>query len=41
MLQVILDLGQVKVFEFSFGVRLYGYGLMLVLGFLTGIYVAR
>ncbi len=41
MLQVILDLGRVELFGGSITLRIFGYGLMLVLGFLTGIYLAR
>jgi len=41
MQQVIVDFGEVSPFGWTIGVRLYGYGLMLVLGFLCGIYLAR
>jgi phosphatidylglycerol:prolipoprotein diacylglycerol transferase len=37
MRQVIIDFGQLG----GFPLRIYGYGLMLVLGFLCGIYLAR
>ena len=33
MRQVIIDFGQVNLFGLEFALRLYGYGLMLVLGF--------
>jgi len=41
MQQVIIDFGEITLFGRSVGVRIYGYGLMLVLGFLLGIYLAR
>ena len=41
MQQVIIDFGQVHLFGHELGVRIYGYGLMLVLGFLCGITLAR
>ena len=41
MLPIIIDLGEVELFGTSVGIRLHGYGLMLVLGFLGGIYLAR
>ncbi|MDY6913967.1 MAG: prolipoprotein diacylglyceryl transferase [Planctomycetota bacterium] len=41
MQQIIIDFGTVKLLGLSFPLRVYGYGLMLVLGFLSGIYLAR
>ena len=41
MQQVIADFGKFNVGGLSFGLRIYGYGLMLVLGFLVSIYVAQ
>ncbi len=41
MQQVIIDFGEINLFGQSVGLRIYGYGLMLVLGFLVGIYLAR
>lgn len=41
MQQVIIDFGEVSLFGKAVGLRIYGYGLMLVLGFLLGIYLAR
>lgn len=41
MLQVIIDFGKVNLFGHQVALRIYGYGLMLVLGFLLGIYLAR
>lgn len=40
MQQVIVDFGEVGLFG-GVGLRIYGYGLMLVFGFLCGIYLAR
>jgi len=41
MLQTIVDFGRVEPFGLSFTPRIYGYGLMLVLGFLSGIWLAH
>ena len=42
MLQTIIDFGRIEPFDgFSFTPRIFGYGLMLVLGFLSGIWLAH
>ena len=41
MLQIICDFGTLELFGLRIPLRIYGYGLMLVLGFLTGIYLAQ
>ncbi|HUU23247.1 MAG TPA: prolipoprotein diacylglyceryl transferase [Phycisphaerae bacterium] len=41
MRQVIVDFGQVGFAGLKMGLRIYGYGLMLVLGFGLGILLAR
>ncbi|MBL7220705.1 MAG: prolipoprotein diacylglyceryl transferase [Phycisphaerae bacterium] len=41
MLQTIIDFGKIELFGLSFTPRIYGYGLMLVLGFLSGIWLAH
>jgi prolipoprotein diacylglyceryltransferase len=41
MQQIISDFGTVKLFGWSIPLRLYGYGLMLVLGFLVSISIAQ
>ncbi len=41
MLDYIVDFGTIEIFGEEFALRIYGYGLMLVLGFLCGIYLAR
>jgi len=41
MLQTLIDFGTLKVFGRQIPLRIYGYGLMLVLGFLSGIWLAR
>ena len=41
MQQVIVDFGQFNVFGHPIGLRIYGYGLMLVLGFLAAVGLAR
>ncbi len=41
MQPVVIDLGQFSIAGARFGLRIYGYGLMLVLGFLCGIALAR
>lgn len=41
MRQIIIDFGRLHLFNIDLTLRVYGYGLMLVLGFLCGIYLAR
>ncbi len=41
MLQVIIDFGRVYIFGHPVNLRIYGYGLMLVLGFICATYIAR
>ena len=41
MLRIIIDFGVLKIAGLSIPLRVYGYGLMLVLGFLTSILIAR
>ena len=41
MQQVIIDFGRHDLLGLGAPLRIYGYGLMLVLGFLTGIWLAR
>ncbi|MBN1555235.1 MAG: prolipoprotein diacylglyceryl transferase [Phycisphaerae bacterium] len=41
MRQIIIAFGTLKFGGFEFPLRVYGYGLMLVLGFLVGILLAR
>ena len=41
MRQIIVDFGSLDVFGHTIPMRIYGYGLMLVLGFLLGIWLAR
>jgi len=41
MLQTIIDFGKIDFFGLNFTPRIYGYGLMLVLGFLSGIWLAH
>jgi phosphatidylglycerol:prolipoprotein diacylglycerol transferase len=41
MLQVFADFGEIDLLGRTFHLRIYGYGLMMVLGFLCGIYLAR
>ncbi|MFP4052319.1 MAG: prolipoprotein diacylglyceryl transferase family protein [Phycisphaerae bacterium] len=41
MRQIIIDFGTFELFGTEFSPKVYGYGLMLVLGFLTGIYLAQ
>ena len=41
MLQVIADLGTLKLFGSEIPLRVFGYGAMLVVGFILGIYLAR
>jgi prolipoprotein diacylglyceryltransferase len=41
MRQIIIDFGTIDLFGTTISPRVYGYGLMLVLGFLTGIYLAQ
>ena len=40
MQQVIVDFGQVSIFGLSVSLRIFGYGLMLVFGFILGIWLA-
>ena len=41
MLPSILDFGVVKLGNVHFPLRIHGYGLMLVLGFLVGLDLAK
>jgi phosphatidylglycerol:prolipoprotein diacylglycerol transferase len=41
MQQVIIDFGRVDIFGHPVALRIYGYGLMLVLGFICATYLAR
>ncbi|MCP4375135.1 MAG: prolipoprotein diacylglyceryl transferase [bacterium] len=41
MLQTIIDFGKIEFFGLSFTPRIYGYGLMLVCGFLSAIWLAH
>ncbi len=41
MHQIIIDLGTLKFLGFEIPLRIFGYGLMLVFGFLSGIFLAR
>ncbi|MCK4601658.1 MAG: prolipoprotein diacylglyceryl transferase, partial [Phycisphaerae bacterium] len=41
MLQIIVDSGTLRLFGTSIPLRIYGYGLMLVFGFLLGILLAQ
>ena len=41
MRQIIIDFGKLDFWWLHFNLRIYGYGLMLVGGFLTGIWLAR
>ena len=41
MKQVIVDFGVLKLFGAKLPLRIYGYGLMLILGFLLGMFLAR
>ncbi|HOF17996.1 MAG TPA: prolipoprotein diacylglyceryl transferase [Phycisphaerae bacterium] len=41
MLQIIIDLGTFELLGRSIPLRIFGYGLMLVMGFLCGITLAR
>ena len=41
MQQVIIDFGQREFLGLNLPLRIYGYGLMLVLGFLVGMWLAR
>ncbi len=41
MRQIIIDFGTLELFGLSVPLRFYGYGLMLVLGFLLGIVIAQ
>ncbi len=41
MQQIIIDFGTLRIGSLTLPVRIYGYGLMLVLGFISGIFLAR
>ena len=41
MRQIIFDFGRLHLLDWQFMLRVYGYGLMLVLGFLVAIYVGQ
>jgi len=41
LLQIIVDFGTLEILGLRIPLRIYGYGLMLVLGFLTGLYLAQ
>lgn len=41
MRQILLDLGDCELFGFSLSLRVFGYGFMLVLGFLCSVLLAR
>ncbi|MBI5723914.1 MAG: prolipoprotein diacylglyceryl transferase [Planctomycetes bacterium] len=41
MRQIIIDFGTVNIFGWHAALRIYGYGLMLVLGFLTAILIGQ
>lgn len=41
MLRTVVDFGTLMVFGVAVPLRVYGYGLMLVFGFLSGIWLAR
>jgi prolipoprotein diacylglyceryltransferase len=41
MKQIIIDFGALKIGSFALPLRIYGYGLMLVCGFLCGILLAQ
>ena len=41
MQQIIMDFGALELLGLRIPLRIYGYGLMLVFGFLSGIYLAR
>jgi len=41
MKQIILDFGVLKLGDLVIPLRIYGYGLMLVMGFIVGIYLAQ
>ncbi len=41
MLRTIIDFGTHVIFGLAIPLRIYGYGLMLVLGFISGIWLAR
>ena len=41
MLPIVIDFGTLEFFGLSLPVRVHGYGLAMVLGFITGIYLAR
>ncbi len=41
MPQIIIDFGHINLFGHAVALRIYGYGLMLVLGFICATYLAR
>jgi phosphatidylglycerol:prolipoprotein diacylglycerol transferase len=41
MRQILVDFGVLHLFGLSIPLRIYGYGLMMVLGFLSGIALAQ
>ena len=41
MRQIIIDFGTLELFGAGFPLRIYGYGLMMVLGFLVSIYLSQ
>jgi len=41
MLQIIVDFGTRSILGLELPLRIYGYGLMLVLGFLAAILLAQ
>ncbi|MHC4561767.1 MAG: prolipoprotein diacylglyceryl transferase [Planctomycetota bacterium] len=41
MQQVIVDLGVLNILEWEIPIRIFGYGLMLVFGFILGVSIAR
>jgi len=41
MKQIILDFGVLRIGDLTIPLRIYGYGLMLVIGFIVGVYLAQ
>ncbi|HHH75514.1 MAG TPA: hypothetical protein ENL03_00650, partial [Phycisphaerae bacterium] len=41
MKHILVDFGRLELLGLSIPIRLYGYGLMLILGFILSIYIAR
>jgi len=41
MQDIIIDFGVFRILNWTIPLRIHGYGLMLVLGFLTGMYIAQ